>query len=384
MMAVSVGGGGVLDFVIVGAGPCGLAAAAVAQRAGLDYLVLDRGCVVHTLTRFPTNMTFFSTSEKLSIAGVPFVSARANPTRQEALDYYRQVADALDLAVHQYEEVTSVEREPGVDGSDGAAGGGAGGHGDGAVFRITTRLVREPDGPQRTYRARALVLATGYFDNPNRLDVPGEDLPHVSHYFTEAHPFYRQRVVVVGGRNSAVEAALELHRAGARVTLVHRGADLSDRIKPWVLPFIRKRIEAGDIAVRFGARVTAIEPGRVVLEQEGRRVEEPADFVFLLTGYRPDHSLAVSLGVTIDPETGAPVHDPETMETNVPGLYVAGVVAAGYDANKIFIENGRFHGERIVAHLLRRRGLPADEAAALVRFAASPAMRTGASGQVDF
>jgi len=357
-----------LDLVIVGAGPCGLATAAVAQRAGLDYVVLDRGCVVHTLTRFPTNMTFFSTSEKLAIAGIPFVTVRPNPNRQEALDYYRQVTDALQLAVHQYEEVTAVERE---------------GDGDPA-YRILTRAVRDPDGPQRAYRARAVVLATGYYDNPNRLDVPGEDLPHVSHYFTEAHPFYRQRVVVVGGRNSAVEAALELHRAGARVTLVHRGADLSDRIKPWVLPFIRKRLEAGDIAARFRTQVTAIEPQRVILNQDGRRVEEPADFVFLLTGYRPDQRLLRGLGVAIDDASGAPVHDPDTMETNVPGLYVAGVLAAGHDANKIFIENGRFHGERIVAHLLRRRGVPDHEIAARVRYDAPAAMRTGAGGQVDF
>jgi len=367
----------VLDLVIVGAGPCGLAAAAAAGKAGLDYVVLDRGCVVHTLTRFPTSMVFFSTAEKLAIAGIPFICPRANPTRQEALDYYRQVTDALDLNVHQYEEVTGIRREPAADGSGGpeqAAG----------VFRVETRQVRDPSAPPRTYLARAVVLATGYFDNPNRLGVPGEDLPHVSHYFTEAHPFYRQRVVVVGGRNSAVEAALELHRAGARVTLVHRGDDLSDRVKPWILPFIRKRIEAGDIAARFRTRVKAIEPAGVILEQEGQEVREPADFVFLLTGYRPDHTLARSLGVAVDPETGVPVHDPETMETNVPGVYVAGVLAAGYDANRIFIENGRFHGERIVAHLLRRRGVPAGEAAERARFAAPAAMRTGAGGQVDF
>ncbi|HEX6989051.1 MAG TPA: YpdA family putative bacillithiol disulfide reductase [Bacillota bacterium] len=363
-----------LDLAIVGAGPCGLATAAVARRAGLDYLVLDRGCVVHTLTRFPTTMTFFSTSEKLAIAGIPFVSARANPTRQEALDYYRQVADALGLTIRQYQEVLAVEHDRDV----------PGGAEDTPSFRVITRSARDPDAGDEIYRARAVVLATGYYDNPNRLGVPGEDLPHVSHYFTEAHPFYRQRVVVVGGRNSAVEAALELHRAGARVTLVHRGPDLSDRVKPWVLPFIRKRLEAGDIAARFNARVTAVEPDRVILEQDGRPLEEPADFVFLLTGYRPDHRMLKRLGVPVNPDSGAPVHDPDSMETPVRGLYVAGVLAAGYDANKIFIENGRFHGERIIAHLLKQRGLPDDEISARVRYEAPAAMRTGAGGQVDF
>ena len=353
------------DLVIVGAGPCGLATAAVAKRAGLTYVVLERGCVVNSLARFPTHMTFFSTSEKLAIAGIPFITARPNPTRQEALEYYRQVVEALDLNVRQYEEVVEVRHLE-------------------AGFAATTRPTRGRGDERRTYEARALVLATGYFDTPNRLGVPGEDLPKVSHYFTEAHPFFRQRVLVVGGRNSAVEAALELHRAGAEVTLVHRGPDLSDRVKPWILPFIRKRIEAGDIRALFNSRVVSIHPDRVVVETGGRRLELENDFVFLLTGYRPDHSMLERLGVTIDGATGAPVHDPETMETNVPGLYVAGVLAAGYDANKIFIENGRFHGERIVAHLLRRRGVPEAEISERIRYAATAAMRSGASGQVDF
>ncbi|HEY8449854.1 MAG TPA: YpdA family putative bacillithiol disulfide reductase [Bacillota bacterium] len=325
-----------LDLLIIGAGPCGLAVAACAQRSGLDYLALDKGCIVDSLTRYPTNMTFFSTSDRLAIAGIPFITRRPNPTREEAMEYYRQVAATLGLAVRTYERVVAVERE-----ADG--------------FRVIARPVLKAGAVERVYQARALVVATGSFDHPNRLGIPGEDSPKASHYFTEAHRFYGQRVLVVGGRNSAVEAALELYRAGAEVTLVHRGPTLSDRVKPWLLPFIHKRLEEGAIASLFSSRLVEIGPESVIVETDGRRWELANDYVFILTGYRPDHSLLRSLGVEIDAATGAPRHDPETMETNVPGLYIAGVIAAGYDANAIFIENGRFHGERIVGHLLERR-----------------------------
>ena len=379
------------DLLIVGAGPCGLACAAAAHRAGLRYRVIEKGALVNSLVHFPLQMTFFSTSDNLSIAGVPFVSERPNPTRREALDYYRAVVQHLGLRVQTFERVVDVRREgdgflvltrpnrrlveglpplPGGDdplgdplpaGGDpdpavqpGPAGGmkaapGAGSAGAGAGPG------RAPGDGLRVYRARNVVLATGYFDRPNRLGVPGEDLPHVAHYYREGHAFYGRRVLVVGGQNSAVEAALDLHRCGARVTLAHRGAALSERIKPWVLPPFRSLVEKGRIAVLFNTVVRAIRPGVVELDVAGQPRELEADFVFALVGYRPDHRLARRLGVPIDPETGEPVHDPETMATPVPGVYLAGVVAAGYDANKIFIENGRWHGERIVAHVLARR-----------------------------
>lgn len=325
------------DLLIIGAGPCGLAAAAAAKKNGLNYVAFDKGTIVDSITRYPTGMTFFSTSDKLAIADVPFITLRPNPTREEAMEYYRQVAASLDLNIRQYEEVIDIQQI-----SDG--------------FTVTTRRVLRPDLPAATYHTRRLVMATGSYHHPNRLGVPGEDLPNVSHYFDEPHRYYRQRVVVVGGRNSAVEAALQLLRAGAQVTLVHRGADLSDRVKPWLLPFIRNRIEDGSIKAHFQSRVVEIRPDRVVIESGDRRFTVEHDFTLLLTGYRPDHGPLVKLGVAIDPDTGCPEYNPETMETNVPGLYIAGVLAAGFDANKIFIENGRFHGRLIADHVASQLG----------------------------
>lgn len=326
----------VKDLLIVGAGPCGLAVAAAAQKVGLDYVAVDKGCVVDSITRYPVGMTFFSTSEKLEIAGVPFITLRPNPTREEALEYYRRVAADLKLKVRQYEEVIKISRD-----DDG--------------FTVTTRYTRRPDLPENNYRTRNLVMATGSFHHPNMLGVPGEDLPNVSHYFDEPHKFFGQRVIIVGGRNSAVEAALQLHRVQAQVTLVHRGEDLSDRVKPWLLPFIRNRIADGSIKALFRSRVIRIEPDRVIVDVNGSRQELEHDYVLLLTGYRPNHQPLVRLGVAIDSETGCPHYDPDTMETNVPGLYIAGVLAAGFDANKIFIENGRHHGPLIARHVASRK-----------------------------
>ncbi|HEY8552782.1 MAG TPA: YpdA family putative bacillithiol disulfide reductase [Thermaerobacter sp.] len=349
-----------LDLVIVGGGPCGLACAAAAHQAGLRYRVLEKGAIVNSLVHFPLQMNFFSTADNLAIAGIPFVSERPNPTRREALDYYRAVVQHLGLAVETYTEVVDIQRE---------AGGPFR-----VVARRAPRLVAgwpplEPDGADRdepaagagraarlvTYRAHHVVLATGYYDRPNRLGVPGEDLAHVSHYYREGHAFYGRRVLVVGGQNSAVEAALDLHRCGARVTLAHRGPALSQRIKPWVLPPFRSLVDKGRITVLYNTEVEAIEPEAVWVRVAGEPRRLPADFVFLLVGYRPDHRLVRRLGIPIDPATGEPRHDPETMATPVPGVYLAGVAAAGYDANKIFIENGRWHGERIVRHILSRR-----------------------------
>lgn len=337
------------DVIIVGAGPCGLAAAAAAAEAGLEYRVLEKGCVVDALTRFPTQMRFFSTSDKMAIAGVPFITAAPNPTRAEAMAYYRQVAATLQLRINQYEEVIAIDREP-------PAGRNESPESDAMpVYTLTTRPTHAASAEPRRYRARNLVLATGYFDRPRLLGIPGESLPHVSHYFTEAHPYFRQRVLVVGGQNSAVEAALELHRAGADVTLVHRGPSLSPKVKPWVLPFIASLIEKGEVVAYFETRVTAIEPGNAIIERQGRRETLDADFVFLLTGYQADQTWLRRLGVAIDPDNHEPHYDPQTMETNVPGLFLAGTLAAGDDANRIFIENGRDHGPLIMQAILRRK-----------------------------
>lgn len=320
-----------IDLAVVGAGPCGLAVGIAGRREGLRTVLFDRGCVVNSLVGYPLNMTFFSTPENLEIGGLPFVCRGEKPTRGEALKYYRRVADHYELDVRQYEEVLGIERT----GSD---------------FRVTTRP-RNADPVSG--RARRVVIATGSFGEPNRLDVPGEDLDKVSHYFREAHPYYDQDCLVVGGGNSAVETALELYRVGARVTLVHFLDRLDPGVKPWVRPDIENRIEEGSIVGRFESRVVEIEPKSVTVRDEASGSTETLrnDWVFAMTGYRPESRLLRELGVMIDEESGVPHHDPETMETDVPGVYVAGVLAAGFDANRIFIENGRHHGGLIVRHL---------------------------------
>ena len=320
-----------LDLAVIGAGPCGLAVGVAAKRAHLACSLFDKGPVVSSLQRYPLYMTFFSTPEKLEI-GVPFVTAGDKPTRREALAYYRRVAEHFELDVRQYHEVVQVKRTP-------------------EGFELVARHpgVAEPE----TIRTRHVVCATGYFESPNLLGVPGEDLPHVSHFFVEPHPYWQQRVVVVGAGNSAVEAALELTRVNARVTIVHFLGDFDRGVKPWVLPDITNRVKEGRVAVRWCSRVVEIARAHVVVRREpdGERETVPADFVVALTGYRADLSLLRSLGVAVDETTGVPRHDPATMETNVPGVYIAGVLSSGFDANKIFIENGREHGGRICDHL---------------------------------
>ncbi|HEY0971701.1 MAG TPA: YpdA family putative bacillithiol disulfide reductase [Gemmatimonadales bacterium] len=317
-----------VDVVVVGAGPCGLAAAIALGRVGLRAVVLERGCLVSGIYGYPTFMTFFSTAERLSIGGVPFPVATEKPTRRDALAYYRTVARHFALDVRQYETVERIER------------------GDG--FRIHSRTRA---GRARLTAAGAVVVATGYFGHPNRLGVPGEELPHVTHLFREGHEAFDLPVVVVGGGNSAVDAALDLYRAGARVTLVHFGPTLDRNIKPWVLPDITNRIAEGSIAARFESRVAAITPEEVVLTTPRGEERVPAEQVYPMLGYQPNAGLLVQLGVPIDPATGVPSHDPATMETAVPGVFIAGVLASGYDANKTFIENGRNHGELIAAAL---------------------------------
>ena len=321
-----------LDLAVIGAGPCGLAVGVAAKRAHLSCSLFDKGPVVASLMRYPLYMTFFSTAEKLEIGGVPFVTAADKPTRREALAYYRKVAAYFELDVRQYHEVRRVT------------------HHDGG-FALTAH--HPGQAAPETLTARHVVFASGCFDSPNPLGVPGEDLPLVSHCFIEAHPYWQQRVLVVGGGNSAVEAALELYRVGARVTMVHFLREFDRGVKPWILPDIVNRVKDGSIAVRWCTRVVEIRSGAVVLRSETAAEPEimEVDFVLALSGYRADVTLLRALGVAVDESTGVPRHDPTTMATSVPGAYIAGVLASGLDANKIFIENGREHGGRICDHI---------------------------------
>jgi thioredoxin reductase (NADPH) len=321
------------DLLIVGAGPSGLATAIAAKQHGLDYVIVDKGVLVNSIFNFPPLMVFFTTPELLEIGGLPLVTPYDKPTRLEALRYYRRVVDTFGLQISFHEEVTDIDREP-----DG-------------IFTVASKT----RSGTRVRQARAVVLAIGYYDLPNYLGVAGEDLPHVSHYYSEAHPYYRQRVVVVGGKNSAAEAALEMFRAGVHVTLVHRRATLGDSIKYWVRPDIDNRIKEGSIEARFESRVVEIRPTEVVIERQGSQETLPAEAVFLLTGYHADVDLMRRAGIECHPETLAPTLNLETFESNVPNLFIAGGAVAGKNTGNIFIENGRFHGERIIKVLADRR-----------------------------
>lgn len=321
------------EILVVGAGPCGIAVGAAAARAGLSCALFDKGCVTNSLVAYPYYMTFFSTAIMLEVGEVPFTIPNPKPTRREALAYYRRVVEHWRLDVRQYEEVVAVAGQEGS-------------------YRVETRRADETTG---RYEAECVVIATGGFHEPNLLGVPGEELDKVRHHYREPYPYYDRDVLVVGAGNSAVEAALEMFRNGTRVTLVHFLDRIDRGVKPWVVPDITNRLDRGEIAVYWRHRVARIEPGAVVLrsEEDGAETRIGNDFVVAMTGWKADHTLLRTLGVEIDPATNIPCHDPETMQTNVGGLYIAGVIAAGHDANKIFIENGRHHGGLIVADRLR-------------------------------
>jgi thioredoxin reductase (NADPH) len=321
------------DIICIGAGPTGLACAIEARRAGMRPLVIDKGCLCNSIYHYPVNMVFFTTPELLEIGDLPLVCAAEKPTRVEALKYYRRTAEHYELELRLFEKVLRVE------GSDGN-------------FTVHTETEKES---RQQYTAKKIVVASGYYDLPNELNVPGENLPHVSHYYTEPHEFWREPVVVIGGKNSAAEAALDLYRNGANVTMIHRDDQLGMTIKYWVRPDIENRIKAGQIQALFETRVKEITRDEVIVSNGSGEKRIPAKQVFALTGYHPDFEFIESLGVHLDPKTRKPALDPNSLESNVPGIHLAGVVIGGRHTGEIFIENGRFHGKQIIEALSRNR-----------------------------
>jgi thioredoxin reductase (NADPH) len=322
-----------VDVAIIGGGPSGLAAAIECTKKGLSHVVVEKGSLVDAIRRFPMNMVFFTTPDLLEIGELPLVCAREKPTRLEALKYYRRVSEFYRLKVKLYEKVDAVRAVKGH-------------------FELKSSYQRGQVVSPEALTARRLVVANGYYDNPNYLGIPGENLPKVSHYYTEAHPYYGLDVAVIGGGNSAAETVLDLYRSGVKVRLIHRGSDVSTHIKYWVRPDIKNRIDRKEVEAHLETRVVEILPDKLVLEKKGgEKLEIPNDAVLALTGYHPDYAFLESMGIHIDAESGKPQTDPETCETNVSGIYLAGGIVAGRETNKIFIENGRFHGQKIIKHV---------------------------------
>ncbi len=332
MSAGDRGPSGLFDLLVVGAGPTGLACAIDAQNAGFRVVLVDKGCLCNSLFHYPSHMTFFTTSELLEIGNIPFPSTNTKPVRDEALEYYRKVAEHYRLDVRQYQ---NVER---VSGSDGA-------------FKVH---LRDRFGRESALEARKLAIATGYYDLPNYLEIPGEKLKKVMHYYDDPHPYAGTDVLVIGGKNSAAIAALELWRHGARVTLVHRGPEMHRHVKYWIKPDIENRIKAGEVTAYFDSQVAEIGLDTVSLETPAGLLEIRNDFVFALIGYHPDYDFLASLGVHSEGKDRLPVCDPGSLESNVEGIYLAGVIVAGARTNEIFIENGRFHGAQIAADLAKK------------------------------
>jgi thioredoxin reductase (NADPH) len=322
------------DVVVVGAGPTGMACAIEIQKAGFKSLLIDKGCLVNSIYHYPSNMVFFTTPELLEIGDIPFTTASAKPNRLEALEYYRRVAEHYHLDIRQNEWVKTIT------GAD-------------RTFRVTTS---DRHDAVHDYRARKIVLATGYYDLANKLNIPGEDLDKVFHYYRDPHPYFDTDVVVIGGKNSAAEAALDLWRHGARVTLVHRGPQMHNHVKYWVRPDLENRIKAGEITAHFNSTVQEIGADFVVVRTPDGPIHLKNDFVFALTGYHPDYDFLRSVGIELSSEQLRPVCDPENLESNVPGVYVAGVIVAGSRTSEIFIENGRFHGKLIATHISQNLG----------------------------
>ncbi|MEK3886011.1 YpdA family putative bacillithiol disulfide reductase [Bacillus sp. FSL K6-3431] len=309
------------DCIIVGGGPCGLAAAIALKEIGKNPLIIEKGNIVNAIYNYPTHQTFFSSSEKLAIGNVPFITVERKPYRNQALTYYREVAKSQDLRINRFETVEHIEKQ-----KDDS-------------FKVITN--------KGQYQSTYIIIATGYYDHPNMMEIPGEKLAKVFHYFKEGHPYFDTDVAVIGGKNSAVDAALELHKAGARVTCLYRGKDYSPSVKPWIIPEFIALVKSGEIKMEFNASVIEITDNTIKYDNELEEKEIVNDFVFAMVGYHPDHTFLQDMGVEIEHETGKPVFDPTTLETNVAHLFIAGVIAAGNDANEIFIENGRFHGGQI-------------------------------------
>ena len=322
------------DVVVVGAGPTGLACGIELKRRGVPAILVDKGCVVNSLYNYPTNMVFFTTPELLEIGDIPMTSLNEKPVRAEALKYYRRVADHYKLDIRQYQHA---ER---ISGDDGA---------------FVTHVI-DSNGCPHEYQSKKVILSTGYYDIPNRLGVTGEDLPKVIHYYKEPHPYYNHDVLVVGAKNSAAIAALELHWSGARVTLIHRGDGIHNNVKYWIKPNIENRIKSGEIPAYFRSQVLEIRPDSVRIKTPPGEKWLKNDFVFAMVGYSPDVNFLAAHGIKFSEQTHRPYTNPETLESDRKGMYLAGVLVAGMHTNEIFIENGRFHGRQIADDIARKLG----------------------------